>query len=124
MAGIRNFLTLFLSIEVSKAMQDVAEARKIGDFARQKYAQTMVDYFTDQMNESNPILTQISEAMTEEGRCLEKLAELATDKHLEEVAVWQARLLAATERKNAGNVRLMECSSRYNNMMRSLRESR
>ena len=122
--GIRNFLTLFLSIEVSKALQDVAEAREVGDSIRQKYAQAMVDNFTDQMNEANPILTQISEAMTEEGKCVDKLAELATFKTLEEEAVLQARLSAATERKNAANVRLMECSSRYNDIMKRLRESR
>ena len=122
--GIRNFLTLFLSIEVSKALQDVAEAREVGDSIRQKYARAMVDNFTDQMNEANPILTQISEAMTEEGKCVDKLAELATFKTLEEEAVLQARLSAATERKNAANVRLMECSSRYNDIMKRLRESR
>lgn len=122
--GIRNFLTLFLSIEVSKAMQEVAEARNSGDVKRQRYAQKMVDYFTDQMNESNPILTQISEAMTDEGICVDKLADMATGKNFEEICMWQARLSAATERKNAGNTRLMECSSRYNDMMKSLRESR
>ena len=105
-------------------MQEVAEAREVGDSTRQKYAQTMVDYFTDQMNESNPILTQISEAMTEEGKCVDKLAEVETSKSVEEIALWQAKLSAATERKNAGNARLMECSSLYYGMMKQLRESR
>lgn len=117
-------MTLFLSIEVSKAMQEVAEAREIGDSKRLTYAQTMVDYFTDQMNESNPILTQISEAMTDEGICVEKLSELMASNNLEETAIWEARLSTATERKNAGNIRLMDCSSRYNDMMKNLRESR
>lgn len=119
--GIRNFLTLFLSIEVSKAMEEVVAAQNVGDVERQKYAQTMVDYFTDQMNESNPILTEISEAMTEEGECLQKLSELvnADDENL-----WRTRMESATERKNAGNLRLMECSSRYNELMKRLRESR
>lgn len=105
-------------------MQEVAEAREIGDSKRLTYAQTMVDYFTDQMNESNPILTQISEAMTEEGVCVEKLSELMASNNLEEIAIWEARLSTATERKNSGNIRLMDCSSRYNDMMKSLRESR
>lgn len=117
-------MTLFLSIEVSKAMQEVAEARDVGDLERQRYAQTMVDNFTDQMNESNPILTQISEAMTEEGICVDKLAELLANKNSEEAASWEARLSAATERKNVGNMRLMECSSRYNEKMKKLRQSR
>jgi hypothetical protein len=119
--GIRNFLTLFLSIEVSKAMQEVATAQSIGDLERQKYAQTMVDYFTDQMNEANPILTEISEAMTEEGECLDKLAKLENES---DVQVWKLRMEDAAVRKNAGNVRLMECSSRYNELMKRLRESR
>jgi nucleoid-associated protein YejK len=109
---------LFLSIEVSKAMQDVVDAREVGDRAQQEYAQTMVDYFTDQMNESNPILTEISEAMTEEGECAEKLSELGNGIN------WESKRKAAAKRKNDGNIRLMECSARYNEMMKCLRESR
>jgi 4-hydroxyphenylpyruvate dioxygenase-like putative hemolysin len=65
--GIRNFLTLFLSIEVSKAMNDLADAKTKGDAASASMAQHRVSLFTDQLNESNPILTQISDAMTKEG---------------------------------------------------------
>ena len=65
--GIRNFLTLFLSIEVSKAMREVSEAKSCGDERRRSYAQQMVDCFTSQLNDSNPILTEISDAMTADG---------------------------------------------------------
>jgi nucleoid-associated protein YejK len=105
-------------------MQEVVDARDVGDAARQKYAQTMVDYFTDQMNEANPILTEISEAMTEEGECAEKLSNMATSTNNIDWNTWESRMKAAAARKNAGNMRLMECSSRYNEMMKCLRESR
>jgi thioredoxin-like negative regulator of GroEL len=123
-SGIRNFLTLFLSIEVSKAMQEVADARDTGDLERQQYAQKMVDYFTEQLNESNPILTEISEAMTEEGHCQEKLSALMDQNQPKQAATWKAKMEAAAERKRHGNARLMECSARYNDLMKSIRVSR
>lgn len=122
--GIRNFLTLFLSIEVSKAMQEAIDARASGDSERQQYAQKMVEYFTEQMNESNPILTDISEAMTEEGVCRDKIAELSSNHLYDDLHIWEGRLQAATEKKIKGNTRLMECSSHYNEQMKQLRTSR
>jgi S-formylglutathione hydrolase FrmB len=122
--GIRNFLTLFLSIEVSKAMRQVAEAKEAGDDEGQSYAQTMVDYFTRQLDEANPILTQISDAMTEEGSCKEKL-QLAIDRgDADDAATWEAKMTAAAETKLQGNHKLMECSARYNKMMKDHREMR
>jgi hypothetical protein len=105
-------------------MQEVVDARNAGDLERQQYAQQMVDYFTDQMNESNPILTEISDAMTEEGECRDKISDLITSNMADEVGVWEARMHSAAERKNIGNSRLMKCSSRFNELMKSLRESR
>jgi hypothetical protein len=105
-------------------MQEVVDARAVGDLERQHYAQKMVEYFTDQMNESNPILTDISEAMTEEGVCRDKIAELSRNHLNEDLHVWEEKMHAAAERKDKGNSRLMECSSRYNELMKQLRESR
>lgn len=122
--GIRNFLTLFLSIEVSKAMQDVTDAKNFGDTEREAYAQQMVDYFTEQLTESNPILTDISEAMTEEGHCQDKMVACIAKKQLEEAEKWKTKMLMAAEEKREGNARLMECSARYNSLMKSLREDR
>jgi hypothetical protein len=119
--GIRNFLTLFLSIEVSKAMQEVADAKETGDLERQTYAQRMVDYFTDQLNESNPILTEISDAMTEEGICKDKISECLALQNNGEAEQWRQRLQEASAKKMAGNAKLMECSSRYNDLMKQLR---
>merc|ERR1711998_55146 len=57
--GIRNFLTLFLSIEVSKAMNEYDNACEAGDTDKQTFAQSKIDIFTEQLEESNPILTAI-----------------------------------------------------------------
>jgi hypothetical protein len=121
--GIRNFLTLFLSIEVSKAMQEAADAKACGDTKRQAYAQQMVDYFTEQLNESNPILTEISDAMTEEGRCKEKMHLCTEQKRFIDAENWRIAMEQACEKKRNGNARLMECSARYNDLMKRLRKT-
>jgi len=123
-SGIRNFLTLFLSIEVSKAMQEVSDAQQAGDSARQVYAQTMVDYFTQQLSESNPILTEISDAMTDEGHYLEKMASCLASNDPEGAALWKTKSEEAAGRKRLGNDKLMACSARYNSLMKSIREER
>jgi len=122
--GIRNFLTLFLSIEVSKAMREASDAEEAGDEDRAMYAQSMVDYFTEQLNESNPILTEISDAMTEEGRCKERVERLLAAGDAEGAIPWKEKMDAAAERKQQGNEELMACSARYNSLMKSLRENR
>jgi hypothetical protein len=114
--GVRNFLTLFLSIEVSKAMM---EAKTAEDEGRRVYAQEMVDCFTNQLNESNPILTEISDAMTEEGHYKEQLTGEVT---LEERAVLQERLDQASKAKAVANQKLLECSTKYKLQMRLIRE--
>jgi hypothetical protein len=123
--SIRNFLTLFLSIEVSKAMQEVSESMESGDIARQRYAEQMVEAFTRQLNEANPILTAISDAMTDEGRVLQTFEKaVASQAPDNEIAALKAQMADASKRKQAGNEALMECSARYNALMKSLREAR
>jgi len=122
--GIRNFLTLFLSIEVSKAMQEVTDARIVGDYEREKYGQAMVDGFTDQLNESNPILTEIADAMTEEGYCKERMLSCLAREETKEAALWKDKMELSAARKQNGNKKLMECSARYNVLMKSIRETR
>ena len=51
----------------------LSDATEVGDEKLAAYAQRMVDNFTDQMNEANPILTEISDAMTDEGKCRDKV---------------------------------------------------
>merc|ERR1719382_247571 len=72
--GIRNFLALFLSIEMNKAFQIQHEGAIAGDQKKMDYGRRMVQAYTDQMNESNPILTAIAEGMTAEGKCKDALA--------------------------------------------------
>jgi hypothetical protein len=106
-------------------MQEVSESMEMGDIARQRYAEQMVEAFTRQLNEANPILTAISDAMTDEGRILEAF-EKAVSSHCpdDEIAALQAKMTEASKRKQAGNEALMECSARYNAIMKSLREAR
>lgn len=106
--GIRNFLTLFLSIEVSKAAAAQVEAQSKGDAKAEAYAIKMVEAFTAQLDESNPVLTGISNAMTAAG-----LAEESGDKEAQ--AMWNAK-------KVEGNGKLQEVSSKYNSIMKKLRE--
>jgi 4-hydroxyphenylpyruvate dioxygenase-like putative hemolysin len=118
--GIRNFLTLFLSIEVSKAMNDVADFKKKNDEAGAQKAQECVRLLTDQLNESNPILTQISDAMTREGELRDEAAAAISKGEngaslLEEAKKFQ-------QIKDNGNILLQECSAKYGALMKELRE--
>jgi len=106
--GIRNFLTLFLSIEVSKATKARSEAQAAGKEGLARYYGSMVDAFTSQLDESNPVLTAISDAMTAEGEALEAGDAAAA-------ARWG-------EEKVKGQEKLQEISSKFKAYMRSLRE--
>jgi hypothetical protein len=116
--GIRNFLTLFLSIEVSKAMTEMEVAIEQKDDAAAKMAQKAVDTFTEQLDESNPILTMISDAMTAEADAIMEL------KHASDPAE-KARLEKDVEAHNAtklkGNEMLQACSDKYKAIMKDLR---
>lgn len=121
--GIRNFLTLFLSIEVGKAMVEVSNAKLAGDAVRVDLAQRQVDLFTDQLNESNPILTEIADAMTAEGKAVDQIqrAELRGDH--EAVMDFQKKMEVARASKVVSNTKLMCCSAKYNDLMKALRLS-
>lgn len=120
--GIRNFLTLFLSIEVSKAMLEVSEAKLRGDEHMRILAQKKVDCFTNQLNDSNPILTQISDAMTLEGFCKEQMESALIHGDEETALTWKKKMEEASETKADGNRKLMDCSARYQALMRQIRE--
>lgn len=106
--GIRNFLTLFLSIEVSKATKARGEAEAAGKMDLARYYGNMVNTFTSQLEESNPVLTAISDAMTAEGDALDAGDQKTAAKYAEE--------------KAKGQERLQEISSKYKQLMRQLRE--
>lgn len=115
--GIRNFLTLFLSIELSKSMRTEESARQRGDTAAAARATKEIDTLSAQMNESNPVLTGISDAMTAEAEALEDAARAA--------GAEKARLLAAAAEqrklKEGGNDTLKEISERYCKLMAMIR---
>lgn len=116
-------MTLFLSIEVSKALRHIAEARLQGDPKGAALAQRRVDCFTNQLNDSNPILTQISDAMTDEGNCKMQMEAAMEAGDAEATAAWKANMDKAQRLKMEGNARLMACSAYYEATMRSIRES-
>jgi hypothetical protein len=112
-----------LSIEVSKAMREAADAKRVGDETKNTLAQKRVDCFTSQLNDSNPILTQISDAMTEEGRFLQNMEAALLLGDETTAASWKEKMEAASQRKQEGNSKLMTCSAQYEAMMRSIREA-
>jgi len=116
--GIRNFLTLFLSIEVSKAMSKLSAAAETGDQKTAEYQQKRVDLFTEQLNVSNPILTRISDAMTAEGEAKKELEQATTAEGRLKI---QERVAHFRELKEGGNKDLMALSSSCNDKMRAMR---
>ena len=101
---------------------EVSEAKDRGDQKTQHHAQRKVDCFTNQLNDSNPILTQISDAMTLEGYCQEQMAIALAKGDKETSNSWKVRMQEAASQKAKGNKQLMECSARYQDKMRKLRE--
>jgi hypothetical protein len=105
-------------------MQEVTNAIEAGDTEQQKYAQEMVDCFTMQLNESNPILTFIADAMTEEGAYKELMINSLNENNVDEAAIWENKMIEASRRKKDGNIQLMACSTKYKDIMKSIRETR
>eukprot|EP00729_Bicosta_minor_P006528 gene6528-10749_t len=122
--GIRNFLTLFLSIELGKASAELEDAELLpaGEaLTKDKIAiaTEKIMLFTTQLEESNPVLTEISDAMTAEGTALDKFAAAST-KEAKEAA--QAEFDQFKLVKEAGNKKLQGISFKFKNMARALRE--
>lgn len=108
--GIRNFLTLFLSIEVSKAMSEFDEAVINDNEKLRLVAEKKIELFTAQLEESNPVLTMISDAMTEEG----DLIDLDQNEQVE-TALSIARL-----KKFEGQKMLQNISEKYSKKFAAL----
>eukprot|EP00592_Proboscia_alata_P018325 CAMPEP_0194411556 /NCGR_PEP_ID=MMETSP0176-20130528/9772_1 /TAXON_ID=216777 /ORGANISM="Proboscia alata, Strain PI-D3" /LENGTH=796 /DNA_ID=CAMNT_0039213629 /DNA_START=421 /DNA_END=2811 /DNA_ORIENTATION=+ len=122
--GIRNFLTLFLSIELSKSMADASRAKANNDHRGHALAQKAVQIFTEQLNESNPILTDIANAMYAEGLAQKELDDYYKEDERHEIILMQLgnAVSDAAKAKQGGNERLMECSTKYKILMRELRQ--
>jgi len=117
--GIRNFLTLFLSIEVSKAMADKEKYLEAGDEKKAAVAARQVELFTEQLDLANPILTSISDAMTAEADAM-VVAQSATTAAEKDAALAEVKEYQATKKK--GNDDLQALSDKYKGLMRELRE--
>ena len=121
--GIRNFLTLFLSIEVTKAMLAASNAKRDGKMKEYEFAKRKVQLFTDQLNESNPLLTEISEAMTKEGAARDNITLSYKEGRIEDAKVWEEVTEKEASAKSLANYLLMECNMKYQRLMRELREN-
>jgi len=116
--GIRNFLTLFLSIEVSKAMMEHENAIKDANAAATRFAERKIDLFTGQLDDANPILTDIADAMTAEG---DIMLALQTAADVDRNAM-EAELKKQATKKEEGSERLKVLSTRCASDMQKLRE--
>jgi hypothetical protein len=116
-------LTLFLSIEISKAASDAIEAKLQCDNNGILYAEKRVEYFTNQLNEANPLLTEISDAMTQEGECKREMEAAILRGDEKGAREWKQRFESASQLKETECSKLMECSARYAKLMKELRES-
>merc|ERR1712203_307428 len=116
--GIRNFLALFLSIEMNKAFQIQHEGAIAKDQKKMDYGKRMVKAYTDQMNESNPILTAIAEGMTAEGKCKDALANAKSNAEKIKVYHEQEKWVAFKEEQNK---LLKDCSAKWNQALKDIR---
>jgi len=103
-----------------------------------QFAKEMSQLFTNQLNESNSIMTEISNAMTQEGIALAALLEstnfsMTSDDEADhmtttaalsaaKIKMWESHLKDAQDAKAMGHEKLMLCSSKYKNLMKELRE--
>lgn len=114
--GIRNFLTLFLSIEVTKAMNEKVAAAEAGNAKGEALATKKIEIFTNQLGESNPILTAITDAMTAQGDAKDRLLYATTP---EAKAAAEADYATAEASLKTANAALLECSTRHSEWMRT-----
>ncbi len=88
----------------------------------------MTSLFTEQLNESNPILTEIADCMTGKGRAKEMITLLSSNVSVVDddkkriITMWQERMNSYEASKRLWNAKLMECSLKYKTLMKQLRE--
>ena len=98
----------------------VVEAK--GDEVAKNFAERRITLFTDQLNESNPILTRISDAMTEEGVLREQAEEAEASGDSARAAELNREADKHMAIKDGGNGLLQTCSGKYNDLMKQLRQ--
>ena len=119
--GIRNFLTLFLSIEVNKAMLEIDNATTSGDPKALDVAQRQMQCLTHQLDESNPVLTQIADGGTAEAEAQEAINAAKTPAAKSKA---ENELAAAQAMKTSGSDQLKEISARHASEMKAIRETK
>lgn len=113
-----------MSIEVTKAYLEASNAKDNGDNAKYAFAQRKVDLFTQQLNESNPLLTEISDAMTREGIARDKISvAFSEEEKKDDNEKWKLKMEKESLAKARANEKLMECNLKYQRLMKELRES-
>ena len=103
-------------------MLEASSAQELGNQERHDFFQRQVDIFTDQLNESNPILTEISDAMTREGNARESFESFMAKGEKEMAHKCQLLMTEEGNLKAAANEKLMRCNLKYQNLMKKLRE--
>ena len=101
-------------------MLEVSNAKANGDDVGYEFAQRKVDLFTEQLNESNPLLTEISDAITKEGMARDRMLGSSSEKGKEK---WQPVVEQESIAKSCANEKLMQCNLKYQLLMKNLRES-
>merc|ERR1712087_763427 len=95
-----------------------SEGEATGDENKVKFGKRMVQAYTDQMNESNPILTAIAEGMTAEGKAKDAIAqakdEAERSKFVAEKKKWETF-------KDEQNELLKACSAKWNQALKDIR---
>jgi hypothetical protein len=102
-------------------MVDLNSAAAAGNDAMVSLAKQRIALFENQLEESNPILTAISDAMTAEGIALEELAALNGKSGAEATAL-EATIAKFRALKEGGNVALQGVSERHAAEMMRLRK--
>ena len=101
-------------------MRDCDRFGKEGDAAGLRRAESQVRTLTAQLDESNPVLTRISDAMTAEADAL--LALKVARAGPAEAKALHAEVLTHRRVKEDGNQTLKEISERYRLKMKELRQ--
>ena len=103
-------------------MRTVKEAKANGDTKAEEKANKQVEVFTAQLDEANPILTIISDAMTIEGELLDEAAKISDNNSVKKKELI-AKAMEQRKIKNDGQEMLKVTSLKYAKMMKALREN-
>ena len=116
--GFRNFFTLFLSIEIHKALSELEHADRMKDPFTAQLARDKITILTAQLEMSNPILTSISDALIAETNALEKLSQAGTPTEKDK---WERKISYNQNLKSSSQKELMNISQTFSQQMKNIR---